>query len=523
MSIETQNTNLKTQSKIFERTIQVIAEGDAIVPDIKPDIDKILTICGKINQNEEKISDNRVFFSGEAICSIMYIGKTGESGIYGMTATIPFDDVIPLPETDKNSTTSIFFNIESINHKIINDRKINIRCTITVKTETVLSEEISVLKNIENKNDIMIKEKNINICNCYERKKDIINLNESLSLPSSKPNIGIITECTGYIGDRDIKVFNGKVNIKGSLYLTVIYTSETVDSPIETVFFDIPFNIMEDCREASEDMIANAIMDIYQINCKTELDEDGEERKINADISINIFLSVYGNEEKDIAEDIYSISENIKPQFTTAEYPCFLMKNSTKSSFRDTITADKKYPDMLRIENVYGKMDITDKNYSDNKVTVEGVISGNILYTAQNDREPVAVIPYNIPFTQEIETKCNNEDVFYIINGYIDNISFDMLSENETELKITCVFDVLVFENCKSDFITDIINDESDFENNAGIIIYIVQKNDSLWNIAKRYHTTTEEILSLNTIENPEKLLVGEKLLILKTSKNKNI
>ena len=98
-----------------------------------------------------------------------------------------------------------------------------------------------------------------------------------------------------------------------------------------------------------------------------------------------------------------------------------------------------------------------------------------------------------------------------------------MLSENETELKITCVFDVLVFENCKSDFITDIINDESDFENNAGIIIYIVQKNDSLWNIAKRYHTTTEEILSLNTIENPEKLLVGEKLLILKTSKNKNI
>ena len=107
MSIETQNTNLKTQSKIFERTIQVIAEGDAIVPDIKPDIDKILTICGKINQNEEKISDNRVFFSGEAICSIMYIGKTGENGIYGMTATIPFDDVIPLPETDKNSTTNI--------------------------------------------------------------------------------------------------------------------------------------------------------------------------------------------------------------------------------------------------------------------------------------------------------------------------------------------------------------------------------------------------------------------------------
>ena len=34
-----------------------------------------------------------------------------------------------------------------------------------------------------------------------------------------------------------------------------------------------------------------------------------------------------------------------------------------------------------------------------------------------------------------------------------------------------------------------------------GIVLYFVQKGDSLWNIAKTYHTTVEEIKTQNQLE----------------------
>ena len=44
----------------------------------------------------------------------------------------------------------------------------------------------------------------------------------------------------------------------------------------------------------------------------------------------------------------------------------------------------------------------------------------------------------------------------------------------------------------------------------------MVQKGDSLWTIAKRYHTTIENILAVNEIDDPDRIYPGQKLLIIK-------
>ena len=526
MSIEIEKTDLTIETIGGERSTQIIVDGDIIVPDTKPDIEKILNVTSTINILEEKISDNRAFFKGEIIYSIIYIGKSENHCIYSMISSIPFEDIISLPETNKNTTTNLSFVTENINYKIINDRKINIRCAITAKAETIFSENINMIKNIFNNNNIMIKEKILKMFKCNERKKDLINISEILTLPSGKPNIGNIVDCSGYISNREFKTSNGKINIKGNLCISIIYISDTEENMAETAFFEIPFNINEECKNCSENMIINSNMDISNINFKTELDEDGEERKINIDVPIKIYICVYENTDIEIADDIYSLTENIIPQKKYIDYPYFLMKNSTKSKFKENIIAEDKYPEMLRVQNVYSKIDITDKKILDNKIIAEGVISGNILYTAQSDIEPICVIPYNIPFSQEIETNSPKIDnnIYYNINGYIDDISFNMLSERETEIKITCIFDVTAFKNINTNIIIDVTTDTNDTNTEtAGIIIYTIQKNDTLWDIAKKYHTTIDNITLINDIENIDKLKCGEKILILKKINSYNI
>ena len=47
-------------------------------------------------------------------------------------------------------------------------------------------------------------------------------------------------------------------------------------------------------------------------------------------------------------------------------------------------------------------------------------------------------------------------------------------------------------------------------------IIYFVQKGDTLWNIAKRYKTTVEDILNDNDIPDPDNINVGQKIRLVK-------
>ena len=45
---------------------------------------------------------------------------------------------------------------------------------------------------------------------------------------------------------------------------------------------------------------------------------------------------------------------------------------------------------------------------------------------------------------------------------------------------------------------------------------YVVQSGDTLWDLAKKFNTTVDDIVELNDIENPDLIYPGQKLLILK-------
>ena len=46
------------------------------------------------------------------------------------------------------------------------------------------------------------------------------------------------------------------------------------------------------------------------------------------------------------------------------------------------------------------------------------------------------------------------------------------------------------------------------------MIIYFVKPGDTLWNIAKKFGSTVEDISRVNGIENPDILQVGRQLFI---------
>jgi glycosyl hydrolase family 25 len=61
------------------------------------------------------------------------------------------------------------------------------------------------------------------------------------------------------------------------------------------------------------------------------------------------------------------------------------------------------------------------------------------------------------------------------------------------------------------------ISSGNDDKNNT---IYIVQKGDNLYNIAKRFNTTVRNIVNNNNIKNPNLIYPGERIIIVKSTEN---
>ena len=93
-----------------------------------------------------------------------------------------------------------------------------------------------------------------------------------------------------------------------------------------------------------------------------------------------------------------------------------------------------------------------------------------------------------------------------------------MLGSDEVEIKAVVNLSIIAFAKRQCKAITDITISDIDYEKMnqlAGIIGYLVQEEDTLWNIAKRYYTSIDTLRRVNQLERDE-LLPGQKLLIVK-------
>jgi spore coat assembly protein SafA len=55
---------------------------------------------------------------------------------------------------------------------------------------------------------------------------------------------------------------------------------------------------------------------------------------------------------------------------------------------------------------------------------------------------------------------------------------------------------------------------KEEYKDKPYMTIYIVQKGDTLWKIAKRYNVTLDAIIKANNITNPDLIYPGQRLII---------
>ena len=117
--------------RLKKKTVsQITMDDDFIVPDVKPDIEKIILDDGNVEIEEVKKLTEKAELRGKLSYRILYHPSEGGS-LCAMEGTIPFDEYVNIPELGEKDYLQVEAEIEDLTIELIHSRKINVKAILT--------------------------------------------------------------------------------------------------------------------------------------------------------------------------------------------------------------------------------------------------------------------------------------------------------------------------------------------------------------------------------------------------------
>lgn len=158
---------LKCQS-----SLQLTLDDDFNVPDVKPDIYKIIKEQGAIKINDVKMLNGKLMVKGALYFNMLYLSDENVRPVHNMSGEVPFDEVVHLDEACAGDEAVINWELEDLTTGLINSRKSSVKAIVrlTVLVEELYDEATAV--SIEGDDDIQFVNKNITVTDIAVDKKD---------------------------------------------------------------------------------------------------------------------------------------------------------------------------------------------------------------------------------------------------------------------------------------------------------------------------------------------------------------
>lgn len=517
MSLELVKKAVRLNQPIGEDTTQTVVENDIIVPDIKPDIARILLLDGDAWVSNTETAADKLLIGGTVRYKILYISDDPDQPVKSITTTTGFQYPMEIPNTRQGMQCRVKCDIEHMEYEILNSRKVNVKAILSLYGKVANQLEQYVTQDFEGVEGIQVLRNTINVNSYIGDTESECPIREMLEIPAGKPAILEILRSDAKITGKDYKLTDNKVIAKGELNVSTLYIGDDETRSIQFMEHEIPFTQFIDLPGVNEDTYCNLDIQLGEMSFDAEEDADGEFRQLKCETNLNIYTECFGKKEIELVEDAYATHARMaleKEQLTLEE---LVSENKSQIILKESIELDENSPDISELFNVLGKLSLSGSELSDDRIVVEGVVGANILYLANNEDQPVLCTDREIPFKQSIEVKGVKGGMGLDVEMEIEHCSYSILSAKEVDVRFVIQLNTRVSKQVSVPVISkasELPLEDKRSAQQPSVTIYFAQQDDSLWKIAKRYMTTVDELIKNNDFEAQGMLSQGEQVII---------
>lgn len=521
-------------------TTQITLDDDFIVPDTMDDMEQVVLDTGEIVIESSKNQGEKVTVKGKLDFHILY--RKSEGGMQTLGGSIPFEESINVPGLEEKDYIQVSWELDDLNAGIINSRKLSMKAIVTleVRIETLYDVEAAVEVDTGISRDTMgdrstrehdlpsmgglgehieveVLKRNVDVASIAVRRKDTYRIKENIQLSGNKPNIESILWSEMKLRGVSTRPVDGKIMVSGDLLVFLIYNAEGESTPIQWLEENIPFSGELELSEAVEEMVPSITVHLIHKDIEAKPDYDGELRELDLDAVLELDMKLYKEEKVELLSDLYSTNRELTLQTGQACFDQILTNNTSKCKVSEKVKIDQAER-ILQICHSEGAVKIDESTVMEDGLSVDGVLEVNLLFLTADDSEPVKSSVEVIPFHYMIDAKGIDESSINQLSSGLEQMTAVMMGGDTVEVKAVIALDLLVLQPVCEQVISGAAvapMDIQKLQKMPGIVGYIVQPGDTLWKIAKKFHTTIDTIMITNTLTDSA-IKPGDRLILVK-------
>lgn len=135
--------------------------------------------------------------------------------------------------------------------------------------------------------------------------------------------------------------------------------------------------------------------------------------------------------------------------------------SSTEILLKNEFSLSDSTPDIEKIISTEGKVKINGTETEEGAVTVDGILTYNIIYRSNDEKMMVSSLSDKIHFTEEVSVEGAKDGMEAQANAYIDYIETEKLNEKSYLIKAVILLDVDVIDKHSVDFVSSLESDGS--------------------------------------------------------------
>ena len=521
--MELMKKGMRTTYSLGDTMTQVALDDDFNVPDIKPDINKILKSIGEVQLDSVQNVDGKLLVSGKLLFKVLYAtGQGAQAPVDCIKGELPIHETLYLPEESEHADVHIQTQIEDLSVGLINSRKISVNGIVTLMAEASVTQEEEPIVGLALDNTAQYLTKSVTAAAVLAEHRDTFRIKDEIELSANKPNISEMLWNEWQIGSIDFRPMEGKLGVRGDLRLFMLYSGEDENGSLQWSEHAIPFSGEIELDGCREDIYPYVRYRLASKDPEIKVNEDGEQRLLGIDEIIEMDITLFDEDTHKVMSDVYSSVMDLDPVLKDVRTQTLLTRNASKCRVTDKINIGEAQPRILQICNSSANVKIDNVSVVEGGLRADGAVVVSLLYIALDDKQPIYEAEGVIPFSHKIEVPGITEDCAYYLQGNVEQIGAVMLGSDEVECKVAILLDAMVFGVNNEKIITSIIERAYDMKKihaMPGIVGYVVQPGDTLWKIAKQFYTTVESIKEINELTD-DRLKPGDRLVIMKKLKD---
>lgn len=496
---------------------QITLEEDVNIPDSKPDVESISLEKAEVVIEEVKPGNDMVTLRGRLHYSLLYHTQEAGSRLVSLAGDIPIDERMNLQGVQPGDTVEVEGTVEDLTVGIINSRKLSIQSMIALQAEVEELYDVEVPIGIQGEDSMEYRRIPLSLAQLAIRKNDVFRIKEEITLPSNYPNIYQILWEDISLRDMEFKVQEERLSLQGEIHLFLLYEGEGEDHPIRTHDMILPFSGTLDCHGCKEGMLPDIHYQLGQQELAVRPDLDGEERCVGMELTLEIGIRMYEEEEIELLTDIYGVTKEIGTVSSPAVLRRLLSRVMGKSKVTDHIHAAEG-GQILQLLHSEGRVMLDQQTAVEHGILLQGGLYIKALYITDSDTAPYACVEAVFPYEYTLEVPDMTAQDMGRVHVQIEQLQVTMLDSEEMDVKAVLCFDTTVFRSIPMQLIEQVTVEELDTNvlgSLPGMVIYVVKNGDNLWNIGRKYYVKVDAIREWNHLGTDE-LKTGQKLLIVK-------